>query len=51
MRAYLAKMPPRAFMVLTITALAIAYPLVTIVLPAVVRALLPEAVRSVLHML
>lgn len=51
MRAYLAKLPPRAFMLLTITVLAIAYPLATMVLPAVVRALLPEAVRSVLRML
>lgn len=51
MRAYLAKLPPKAFMLLTITVLAIAYPLATIVVPAVVRALLPEAVRSVLHML
>lgn len=51
MRAYLAKLPPKAFMLLTITVLAIAYPLATILLPAIVRALLPEAVRSVLHML
>jgi hypothetical protein len=51
MRANLAKLPPRTFMLLTVSVLAIAYPLVTIVLPSLVRALLPEAVRSVLHLL
>jgi hypothetical protein len=51
MRAYLTKLPPRSFMLLTLIALAIAYPIVMIVLPAIVRAVVPEAVRSVLHML
>ena len=51
MRAYLANLTPKAFMLLAVPVVAIAYPLVTCVLPAVVRALLPDAVRSVLSLL
>jgi hypothetical protein len=51
MRAYLANLTPKAFMLLAVPVVAIAYPLVTCVIPAVVRALLPEAVRSVLSLI
>jgi len=50
MRAYLANLPPKAFMLLALPIVAIAYPVVTCVVPAVIRALLPEAVRSVLSL-
>jgi hypothetical protein len=51
MRAYLAKLTPRASAIFTIAVLALAYPLVTIVLPAVVRSVVPEVVREVLRFL
>ena len=51
MRAYLANLTPKAFMMLAVPVLAIAYSVVTIVLPAMVRAVVPEAVRSVLSLL
>jgi hypothetical protein len=51
MRAYFANLTPKAFMLLAVPVLAIAYPVVTLVLPAMVRALVPETVRSVLSLL
>ncbi len=51
MRAYLAKLPPKAQMLLAIPLIAIAYPVVMIVLPAIIRAIVPEVVRSVLSLL
>lgn len=51
MRGYFANLTPKAFIVLAVSTLAVAYPVVTIVLPAVARAVVPEVVRSVLHLL
>jgi ABC-type sulfate transport system permease subunit len=51
MRAYLATLSPKIRMLLAVPALVIAYTLVTCVLPAVVRAVVPDAVRSVLSLL
>jgi hypothetical protein len=51
MRAYLANLKPNALMVLALSAVAIAYPVVTILLPAVLRAIVPDAVRSVLNLI
>jgi hypothetical protein len=51
MRAYLANLTPKAFMLLTATVAAIAYPVVTIGLPAAARAVVPDVVRSVLSLL
>jgi hypothetical protein len=51
MRAYLATLTPKTRMLLAAPALLIAYTLVTCVLPAVVRAVVPDAVRSVLSLL
>jgi hypothetical protein len=51
MRAYLAKLTPRAWALLAILLTAIAYPVVTIVVPAAVRAMVPEVVRSVLRVI
>jgi hypothetical protein len=51
MRAYLTNLTPKTFMLLAAPIVAIAYPVVTIVVPAVVRAVVPEVVRSVLSLL
>jgi hypothetical protein len=51
MRAYLATLTPTTRMLLAVPALVIAYTLVTCVLPAMLRAVLPDSVRSVLSLL
>jgi hypothetical protein len=51
MRAYLANLTPRTRMLLAVPAIVIAYLIVTIVLPAVVHAAVPEVVRSVLRLI
>jgi hypothetical protein len=38
-------------MLLTLSALVIAYPLVMVVLPAIIRAVVPETVRSIWSLL
>jgi hypothetical protein len=51
MKAYLANLPSKICMLLTLSAVVIAYPLVMVVLPAIIRAVVPEAVRSILSLL
>jgi hypothetical protein len=51
MRAYLAKLTPKAQMLLAVPVVVIAYMIVMIVLPAVFHAVVPEVVRSVLRLL
>jgi hypothetical protein len=51
MRACLANLTHKTHMLLAVPALAIAYTLVTCVLPALVHAVVPDAVRSVLSLL
>ena len=51
MKAYLANLTPKALMLLAVPVVAIAYPVVTVVVPAVIRAVIPEVVRSVLSMI
>jgi len=51
MRAYLANLTPTARMLLVLPVIALAYPVITLVLPAMVRALLPDVVRSVLSLI
>jgi len=51
MRAYLANLTPKAMMLLGVPLVVIAYGLVMIVLPAVVRAVVPDVVRSVLRLI
>jgi hypothetical protein len=51
MRAYLAKLTPTVRTLLAVPVLVIAYIVVTIVLPAVVHAAVPEVVRSVLKLI
>jgi hypothetical protein len=51
MRAYLANLTPTMRMLLALPLLAIAYPVVTCVIPALVQAVLPDAVRLVLSLI
>jgi hypothetical protein len=51
MRAYLAKLTPNVRLLLAVPVIAIAYMVVTCVLPAVVHAAVPEVVRSVLRLI
>ena len=51
MKAYFTKLPMRLWLLLIVPAVMIAYPVVRIVIPAVVHELLPEAVRAVLSMI
>jgi hypothetical protein len=51
MRAYLANLTPKALMLLAVPVIAIAYPVVTVVVPAVIHAMVPEVVRTVLRLI
>ncbi|MGA8271365.1 MAG: hypothetical protein WB919_07370 [Candidatus Sulfotelmatobacter sp.] len=51
MRAYLAKLTPKVRMLLAIPLIVLAYPVVMILVPALVRALMPDVVRSVLSLI
>ena len=51
MRAHLARLTPTVRMLLAVPVLVIAYMIVTIVVPAVVHAAVPEVVRSVLSLI
>jgi hypothetical protein len=51
MRAYLNNVTPRTKMLLALPMLAIAYPIVMIVIPEIVRAIIPDVVRSVLSLM
>jgi hypothetical protein len=51
MKAYLANLPPKIWMLLTLSAVVIAYPVVMVVLPSIIRAVVPETVRSILSLL
>ncbi len=51
MKSYFKKLSAKGWMWLAIPAAVIAYPIVTIVGPAVIRAVVPEAVRSVLSLI
>jgi hypothetical protein len=51
MRAYLTNLPMRTWLLLVASAIVIAYPLVSILFPAMVRAIVPEVVRTVLSVI
>ncbi len=51
MRAYLAKLPPALRVALALPLLAVAYPVILIVIPALIRAAVPDVVRSVLNLI
>ena len=51
MQAYFAKLTPKARMLLVLPLILIAYPVVMILVPAIIHAIVPDVVRSVLSML
>jgi len=51
MKAYLNNLSTRTWLLLVIPAVVLAYPVVRIVVPAVVHAVVPEVVRSVLSVI
>jgi hypothetical protein len=51
MKAYFANLSTARCLMLTIPALMVAYPVVTVVLPAVFRAVTPPVVRTMLSLL
>ena len=51
MRGYLKHLTPKAGMLLAVPIMAIAYPVIMILLPAIARALVPDVVRSVLSLI
>jgi hypothetical protein len=50
-KAYFNNLTPRVWALLVLPLIAIAYPVVSIVLPAMVRAVVPEVVRSVINLI
>ena len=51
MRAHLANLTSRTGMLLVVPLVVIAYPIVTIVVPALLHAVIPDVVRSVLNLI
>jgi hypothetical protein len=51
MKAYFTNLPMKIWLLIALPAVLIAYPIVCIVLPAVVHAVVPEVVRSVLNVI
>jgi len=51
MKAYLDNLPTKTWLLLVVSAVVLAYPLVWIGVPAVIHAAVPEVVRSVLSVL
>jgi len=51
MKAFLTNLPTRTWVLLVVPAVVLAYPIACIVVPAVVRAVVPEVVRSVLSVI
>jgi hypothetical protein len=51
MKAYLANLPTRTWLLLVLPVVVIAYPIFSIVIPSIVRALVPEVVRNVLSVI
>jgi len=51
MKAYFTNLPTRIWLLIVVPAVVIAYPVGRIVVPAVLRAVVPEVVRSVLNVI
>jgi hypothetical protein len=51
MRAYLANLTPKVRILLALPVLAIAYPVIMILVPDIIRAVIPDVVRSVLSLI
>ncbi len=51
MQALLAKLTPKARMLLVLPLVLVAYPVVMILVPAIIHAIVPDVVRSVLSLI
>ena len=51
MKAYLNNLPARTWALVAIPLIVIAYPIAAVVVPAVIRAVVPEVVRTVLSLI
>jgi hypothetical protein len=51
MKAYFTNLPTRIWLLLVVPTVVMAYPVARIVVPAVVHAVVPEAVRTVLSVI
>jgi hypothetical protein len=51
MKAYFTNLPMKAWLLLVLPAVAIAYPVARVVVPAVIHAVVPETVRAVLSVI
>jgi len=51
MKAYITNLPTKIWLLLVVPAIVIAYPVVGIVVPVVIRAVVPEVVRTVLSVI
>lgn len=51
MKAYFANLPTGTWLILAITAILAAYPIAAVLVPAVVHAIVPDVVRSVLSLI
>ncbi|HEY1677359.1 MAG TPA: hypothetical protein VGG04_06625 [Candidatus Sulfotelmatobacter sp.] len=49
MKAYFQKLPTKAWLFLVVPVLVVGYPVMRIVGPVVIHAIVPEVVRDVLH--
>jgi hypothetical protein len=51
MRAYFTNLPTKIWLLVVVPAIVVAYPVVRVVVPAVLHAVVPEGVRSVLSVI
>lgn len=51
MKAYFANLPTKTWLLLVVPAIALAYPIATVVVPEVLHAVVPQVVRSVLSVI
>ena len=51
MKANFTSLPPRFWVLLVVPAIVLAYPIVRLIVPAVIHAVVPEVVRSVLSVI
>jgi hypothetical protein len=51
MQAYLAKLTPKARMLLVLPLVVLGYPVVMFLVPAIIHAIVPDVVRSVLSLI
>jgi len=51
MKAYFANLSPKGWILWVVPAALVAYPIAVLVLPTVIHAVVPDVVRSVLHLM